>query len=130
LSPRLSVDGFAWWKEALALSDTLGLRPMENRPAMVDIMQILEDSLTAEGIEQWLRAANRLLDGRRPVDLIDEGDTESVRHPGPGIPGWRLRLTGSLGVVCANPSDAQAEREVGWTLRHPRWRQGVVEASR
>jgi len=53
---------------------------MENRPAMVDIMQILEDSLTAEGIEQWLRAANRLLDGRRPVDLIDEGDTESVRQ--------------------------------------------------
>ncbi len=47
---------------------------------MVDIMQILEDSLTAEGIEQWLRAANRLLDGRRPVDLIDEGDTESVRQ--------------------------------------------------
>jgi broad specificity phosphatase PhoE len=53
---------------------------MENRPAMVDIMQILEDSLTAEGIEQWLRAANRLLGGRRPIDLIDEGDTESVRQ--------------------------------------------------
>jgi len=47
---------------------------------MVDIMQILEDSLTAEGIEQWLRAANRLLDGRRPFYLIDEGDTESVRQ--------------------------------------------------
>jgi len=26
-------------------------------------MQILEDSLTAEGIEEWLRTANRLLDG-------------------------------------------------------------------
>jgi hypothetical protein len=53
---------------------------MENRPAIVDIMQMLEDSLTAEGIEQWLRAANRLLDGQRPIDLIDEGDTESVRR--------------------------------------------------
>ena len=51
---------------------------MENRPAIVDIMQILEDSLTAEGIDQWLRAANRLMDGRRPIDLIDEGDTESI----------------------------------------------------
>jgi hypothetical protein len=51
---------------------------MENRSEIVDIMQILEDSLTAEGIDQWLRASNRLLDGRRPIDLIDEGDTESV----------------------------------------------------
>jgi hypothetical protein len=52
---------------------------MENRPAIVDIMQILGGSLTAEGIERWLRAANGLLDGRRPIDIIDEGDTESVR---------------------------------------------------
>jgi uncharacterized protein (DUF2384 family) len=48
-------------------------------PAIVDIRQILEDSLTAEGVEQWLRAANRLLDGRRPIDLLNEGDAESVR---------------------------------------------------
>jgi hypothetical protein len=53
---------------------------MENRPAIVDIMEILEDSLTAEGIEQWLRAANRLLGGQRPIDLINEGDSESVRR--------------------------------------------------
>jgi broad specificity phosphatase PhoE len=53
---------------------------MKNRPAIVDIRQILEDSLTAEGIEQWLRAANRLQDGRRPIDLIEEGDAERVRQ--------------------------------------------------
>jgi broad specificity phosphatase PhoE len=53
---------------------------MKNRPGIVDIMLILEDSLTREGIEQWLRAANRLLDGRRPIDVIDEGDTERVRQ--------------------------------------------------
>jgi hypothetical protein len=53
---------------------------MDSGPAIVDIRQILEDSLTAEGIEQWLRASNRLLDGRRPIDLIDEGNTESVRR--------------------------------------------------
>ena len=77
--PRPLVDGFAWWKEGRRLSDTLGLKPMKNRPAIVDIRQILEDSLTAEGVEQSLRAANRLLDGRRPIDLLNEGDTESVR---------------------------------------------------
>jgi hypothetical protein len=53
---------------------------MDSGPAIVDIRQILEDSLTAEGIEQWLRASNRLLDGRRPIDLIDDGNTESVRR--------------------------------------------------
>jgi hypothetical protein len=74
------VDGFAGGKRGWRLRGTLDLRPMENRPAIVDIMQILGDSLTAEGIEQWLHAANRLLDGRRPIDIIDEGDTESVRQ--------------------------------------------------
>jgi uncharacterized protein (DUF2384 family) len=53
---------------------------VDSGPAIVDIRQILEDSLTAEGLEQWLRASNRVLDGRRPIDLIDEGDTESVRR--------------------------------------------------
>jgi hypothetical protein len=53
---------------------------MKNRPGIVDITLILEDSLTREGIEQWLRAANRLLDGRRPIHVIDEGDTEGVRQ--------------------------------------------------
>jgi hypothetical protein len=53
---------------------------MKNRPGIVDIRLILEDSPTREGIEQWLRAADRLLDGRRPIDLIDEGDTEGVRQ--------------------------------------------------
>jgi len=37
----------------VGLSDTLG----RNRPAIVDITQILEDSLTAVGNDQWLRAA-------------------------------------------------------------------------
>jgi hypothetical protein len=62
------------------LAILLASRHMENRPAIVDITQILEDSLTAEGIAQWLRAANRLLNGGRPIDLIAEGDTESVRR--------------------------------------------------
>jgi len=96
---------------------------------MVDIRKILEDSLTAEGIDQWLRAANRLLDGRRPIDLIDEGDTQSVRqrprHSWMAVtsdPSPRSRLR--------QPSNAKAKRELGWTLQHPRWRQGVIETSR
>jgi hypothetical protein len=47
---------------------------MENRPATVDIKRILEDSLTAEGIEEWLVAANRLLDG--PIDHRRKGHRE------------------------------------------------------
>ena len=53
---------------------------MWNRPAIVEIMRILEGSLTPQGIDQRLRATNRPLDGRRPIGLIDEGDIESVRQ--------------------------------------------------
>ncbi len=53
---------------------------MEKPIARAEVMQILEDSLTSKGIEQWLRAANRLLDGRRPIDLIDRGDADPVRR--------------------------------------------------
>jgi hypothetical protein len=62
-SKEVSLTGSPGGKGCWRLSDTLGLRPMGNRPTIVEIMQILEDSLTAEGIEQWLRAPNRLLGG-------------------------------------------------------------------
>jgi hypothetical protein len=45
-----------------------------------DVIEILEDSLTRAGIEQWLRASNRMLGGRRPLDLIREGDLDKVRE--------------------------------------------------
>ncbi len=38
----------------------------------------LEDSLTAKGIRQWLRARNRSLGGARPIQLLKEGKFEPV----------------------------------------------------
>ena len=98
-------------------------------PVIVDIRQILEDALTAEGIEQWLRAANRLPDRRRPIDLLNEGDTESVRKAAETF------LDGAYvspkPAVSAAPA-LQGERGTRnrLDLRHLRWRQGLVEACR
>ena len=44
-----------------------------------DLVLLLSDSLTERGVGQWLRAKNRLLDGRRPLDLLAEGRLEAVR---------------------------------------------------
>jgi len=47
---------------------------------MEHVVQILEDSLTPGGIDQWLRARNRMLDGRTPLDLIEEGNLARVEE--------------------------------------------------
>lgn len=44
-----------------------------------DIVRELQDSLTPRGVGQWFRARNRVLDGRRPIDALNEGDVEAVR---------------------------------------------------
>lgn len=44
-----------------------------------DVVLLLSDSLTRRGVGQWLHARNRLLDGRRPLDLLHEGDVAAVR---------------------------------------------------
>lgn len=44
------------------------------------VVEILDDTLTSAGIGQWLRARNRMLGGRTPMDLIDEGDLASVER--------------------------------------------------
>lgn len=42
------------------------------------VVELLSDSYTDEGIDIWLRARNRNLDMRRPIDLIMEGQIEQV----------------------------------------------------
>lgn len=44
------------------------------------VVSELEESLTAKGIRQWLRARNRYLEGDRPIDLIREGEFKRVRE--------------------------------------------------
>lgn len=43
-----------------------------------EVVRVLADSLTARGVGQWLRARNRLLGGRRPLDVLHEGDQGAV----------------------------------------------------
>jgi hypothetical protein len=59
--------------EGMMVDSSVGA-PMER------VARILEDTLTPSGIGQWLRCRNRILRGRRPVDLIDEGDAARVEE--------------------------------------------------
>lgn len=45
-----------------------------------EIALLLEDTLTPRGVAQWFTARNRLLDGRRPVDALHEGNVDAVRQ--------------------------------------------------
>lgn len=45
-----------------------------------DLVLLLAESLTPRGVSQWLHARNRLLDGRRPLDLIRDGEFAPVRE--------------------------------------------------
>lgn len=44
-----------------------------------DISLILSETATPRGVTQWLNARNRLLDNKRPVDLIAQGKADQVR---------------------------------------------------
>jgi hypothetical protein len=45
-----------------------------------DIALILSDSLSPRGVGQWLHARNRLLGGRRPLEVLAEGSIDEVRQ--------------------------------------------------
>jgi hypothetical protein len=45
-----------------------------------DIALLLQETLTRRGVGQWLRARNRLLGGRRPLEVLAAGDTRAVRE--------------------------------------------------
>lgn len=52
-----------------------------SRDRLVDIyyvVQQLEEVYRPEGVEIWLHAKNRMLDGRRPIDLLMEGEFEPI----------------------------------------------------
>ena len=61
--------------------------------------------------------------------LADVLGAKPPRH----VPVWLARLVaGPVAVIMGTDgrgaSNAKAKRELGWTLRHPSWRQGFVEA--
>jgi hypothetical protein len=43
-----------------------------------EVVRVVSDSLTPPGVGQWLRARNRLLGGRRPLDVLREGGQDEV----------------------------------------------------
>lgn len=45
-----------------------------------DLALLLSDSLTPRGVGQWLHAHNRLLAGRRPVEVLTDDDFDAVRR--------------------------------------------------
>lgn len=45
-----------------------------------DLALILSDSLSPRGVGQWLHARNRLLGGRRPLEVLAEGGADDVRR--------------------------------------------------
>jgi transcriptional regulator with XRE-family HTH domain len=45
-----------------------------------DIVLLLSETLTPRGVGQWLHARNRLLTGKRPVELLKAGKVEEVRR--------------------------------------------------
>jgi nucleoside-diphosphate-sugar epimerase len=68
-------------------------------------------------VREWLPVLAQSLDAKPPRRL----------------PTWLARpLAGEAAVVmlteARGASNAKAKRELGWTLRHPSWRQGFVEA--
>jgi len=46
---------------------------------VVYIVDILKDVYSTEGIEVWLHGRNRALEGERPLDLLRNGEFETVR---------------------------------------------------
>ena len=50
-----------------------------------DVALILSGSLSPRGVGQWLHARNRLLAGRRPLEVLAAGSVEEVRQAAQGF---------------------------------------------
>lgn len=64
------------WKRTSAIRQSNASRLWSLR----EIVLILKDTLTPRGVGQWMRAPNRLLKGRQPVEVLAEGDAKAVRE--------------------------------------------------
>jgi hypothetical protein len=61
--------------------ETSAIRPQndERLRELREIVLLLRETLTPRGVGQWLNARNRLLAGRRPIELLAEGRADAVR---------------------------------------------------
>lgn len=67
---------YAWKREHGGVRD----RNYDRLVAVREVVLILRDGLTDRGVGQWLRARNRLLGDRRPIEALHDGDVEAVRQ--------------------------------------------------
>jgi hypothetical protein len=63
------------WQETSAIRAQNDERLRELR----EIVLLLKETLTPRGVGQWLNARNRLLGGRRPIEVLSEGNAKLVR---------------------------------------------------
>lgn len=61
--------------------ETSAIRPQndERLRELREIVLLLRETLTPRGVGQWLNARNRLLGGRRPIEMLGEGKATAVR---------------------------------------------------
>lgn len=85
---------FGLTQAAIALATRASLRSVRNwqrtsaiRPQTEDrlrdlreVVLLLQETLTPRGVGQWLRARNRLLSGRRPLEAMASGEVQAVRE--------------------------------------------------
>jgi len=97
----------------------------------------LDDAAAATRTRARTRRSRGLQHRRRrprPRPRVAAGTRESRRATPPRhVPRWVARFfAGEVAVVMATESrgasNAKAKRELGWTLRHPSWRQGFADA--
>lgn len=60
--------------------ETSAIRPQndERLRELREIVLLLRETLTPRGVGQWLNARNRLLGGRRPIEMLGEGKAKAV----------------------------------------------------
>lgn len=63
------------WQETSAIRPRNDERLRELR----EIVLVLRETLTPRGVGQWLNARNRILGGRKPIEMLAEGRSKAVR---------------------------------------------------
>ena len=61
--------------------ETSAIRPQndERLRELREIVLLLRETLTPRGVGQWLNARNRNLGGRRPIEVLADGNATEVR---------------------------------------------------